>query len=602
MTIGTGRLIERGAGCRRDDEWRPWTATPHARGANQNRCSGTPPGELLNPTGRPTDRTEMSTQSDAVAAQGDDGGAVSGAKRPRVYHLVSVRREGLDVGDEGWQDVGLRIDLDLGEEHGIRWEIADDNFDDIEYQLTAYDFSATAVAEWSAIVQERMQATMVRAPAVDPNRYFTADGKLVKAALEADLMFDGSAFHVGADRRLWRYAHGVYVPDGEDQLRARVRYFMGGRFSKHYANEMLAYVEAETVAKPLSASPDHGTINFTNTMIDWTNGATVPHDPKLKSTVQLPVAYRPEMDCPRIDEFIEGVFPEDAHEFAYELIGYFMMPSNPLKKSFLLRGPTNTGKSTFLSLLKVFLGARNCAAVPLQYLEYERWGGASLFGKLANIVGEMNDKSIESSALFKQIVGNDVIQAEHKNKPVFEFQPFVKMIFSANRPPMTRDQSNAFFERWIIIPFESVYEIQPTAESVRKADVNLTGKLWHPSELSGLANRAVAGLRRLMERGYFATPQSVKAETERYKLTADSVLAFLTETREKGDIMKDAEPLSEMYSAYTHWCRDSGRRELSRVNFVAQIEELFHVREYRLTGSGGSARIWGWKRSEGAQP
>jgi phage/plasmid-associated DNA primase len=43
--------------------------------------------------------------------------------------------------------------------------------------------------------------------------------------------------------------------------------------------------------------------------------------------------------------------------------------------------------------------------------------------------------------------------------------PFVKMIFSANRPPMTRDQSNAFFERWIIIPFETVYEIQPTAAS-----------------------------------------------------------------------------------------------------------------------------------------
>jgi hypothetical protein len=42
---------------------------------------------------------------------------------------------------------------------------------------------------------------------------------------------------------------------------------------------------------------------------------------------------------------------------------------------------------------------------------------------------------------------------------------------------------------------------------------------------------------------------------------------------------------------YTHWCRDSGRRELSRVNFVAQIEELFHTREYRITGPGGSARV-----------
>jgi len=358
---------------------------------------------------------------------------------------------------------------------------------------------------------------------------------------------------------------------------------------------MLAYIEAGSTANPLPATPDRGIVNFTNLMLDWTNMTEIEHDPKYRSTVQLPVAWRPGNDCPKIDGFLRGVFPEDAHEFAYELIGYFMMPSNPLKKSFLLRGPTNTGKSTLLSLLKTFLGPRNCASVPLQYLESERWGGASLYGKLANIVGEMNDKSIETSALFKQIVGNDTIQAEFKNKPLFDYQPFVKMIFSANRAPMTPDQSNAFFERWLIIPFENVFEIQPVEGSgARKADVELVGKLWTPYELSGLANQAIKGLGRLMKRGHFDTPASVKAETDRYKLTADSVLSFMNETRAPGDPMKDGERLSEMYFAYKMWCRDAGRRELSRPNFVAQIEELFPQSRYRFTGSGGTQMIWGW--------
>jgi P4 family phage/plasmid primase-like protien len=338
-------------------------------------------------------------------------------------------------------------------------------------------------------------------------------------------------------------------------------------------------------------------INFANTILDWTNGQPIAQEPNLKSTVQLPVAWRPEMACPQIDAFLHGVFPKDAANFAYELIGYFMIPSNPLKKSFLLRGPTNTGKSTFLSLLKTFLGPRNCASIPLQYLEGERWGAASLYGKLANIVGEMNDRSIETSALFKQIVGNDSIMAEHKNRPLFEFTPFCKMIFSANRPPMTRDQSNAFFERWLIIPFEQVYAIHPDGEA-RAADTQLSAKLWHPAELSGLANRAVDGLRRVRERGWrFEVPASIAAETERYRLTADSVASFLGEMREKGDPMADTERLSELYRDYSFWCRDSGRRELSRVNFVAQIEELFQPPEYRLTGSGGTRMIWGWKRA-----
>jgi hypothetical protein len=66
--------------------------------------------------------------------------------------------------------------------------------------------------------------------------------------------------------------------------------------------------------------------------------------------------------------------------------------------------------------------------------------------------------------------------------------------------------------------------------------------------------------------------------------------------------MEDSERLSEMYSAYSYWCRDSGRRELSRVNFVAQVEELFHSREYRITGSGGTRMVWGWKRPEASEP
>ncbi len=545
----------------------------------------------------------MSAESDSVPEQPDDSASVSTAERPRVYHIRPDRREGVEVGENEWMDLGLRIDLDLVEELGVRWEIADDNFDDIEYQYPGYDFSATALTEWSEIVEQRVRQSTAKAPTVDPNRYFTADGKFIKSALKADLQFDGTVFSVGHDKRLWRYKGGGYIPDGEAQLRARVRYFMGDRFSKHYANEMLAYVEAETVAKPLPDAPDRGIINFANTMLDWTSGETLPHDPKLKSTLQLPVAWRPEMSCPQIDAFIRGVFPKDAADFAYELVGYFTMPSNPLKKSFLLRGPTNTGKSTFLSLLRIFLGPRNCAAVPLQYLENERWGGAALYSKLANIVGEMNDRSIETSALFKQVVGGtDTIFAEHKNKPTFEFMPFCKFLFSANRPPMTRDQSNAYFERWVIIPFETVYDIQPTAEA-RRADTELSSKLWHPAELSGLANRAVAGLRRLMQRGHFDIPASVKAETDRYKLTADSVLSFLTETRGKGDIDKDSELLSEMYKGYKNWCRDSGRYELSRTNFLAQVEELFvEGRDYRRSGSGGTKRLWGWKRLAASEP
>jgi phage/plasmid-associated DNA primase len=32
--------------------------------------------------------------------------------------------------------------------------------------------------------------------------------------------------------------------------------------------------------------------------------------------------------------------------------------------------------------------------------------------------------------------------------------PFATMIFSANEPPASSDQTDAYFDRWIMLPFE----------------------------------------------------------------------------------------------------------------------------------------------------
>jgi hypothetical protein len=86
------------------------------------------------------------------------------AERPRVYHIHPDRRAWVDIEPGVYEDLGLRVHLDVGEEQDVIEEIVDDGFDDIEYQLPAYEFSATALAEWTSIVEERLRAQAAKAP------------------------------------------------------------------------------------------------------------------------------------------------------------------------------------------------------------------------------------------------------------------------------------------------------------------------------------------------------------------------------------------------------------------------------------------------------
>jgi phage/plasmid-associated DNA primase len=42
-----------------------------------------------------------------------------------------------------------------------------------------------------------------------------------------------------------------------------------------------------------------------------------------------------------------------------------------------------------------------------------------------------------------------------KYRDPFEFTPFARLLFSANRLPASNDASQAFFDRWLIVPFAS---------------------------------------------------------------------------------------------------------------------------------------------------
>ncbi|MFZ1177387.1 MAG: phage/plasmid primase, P4 family [Mycobacterium sp.] len=166
--------------------------------------------------------------------------------------------------------------------------------------------------------------------------------------------------------------------------------------------------------------PDH--INTLNAMVDWRTGALLPHSPDYLSTVQLPVEYDEKAECPAFETFLTQVLPPDCYTptedspqgFIWELIGYTMYSGNPLHIAILLRGIGRNGKGTLIRVLKALLGGNNTSAVGLHDLTENRFRTATLYGKLANLAGDLDSKWINNTAAFKAITGGDTVQAEEK--------------------------------------------------------------------------------------------------------------------------------------------------------------------------------------------
>src|SRR5207244_5349 len=203
-----------------------------------------------------------------------------------------------------------------------------------------------------------------------------------------------------------------------------------------------------------TSQPSLDVLNVANGLLHWPSGKLDPHTPAFLSTAQIPVAWNPDATCPVVSQFLADILPDDAVQFVIEIIGYALYADNPFAKAVQLLGPGGNGKSKLLHLIRTLVGPKNVAAVPLQAFAENRFAAASLFEKLANICGDLDARAIKRTDHFKMMTGGDPMHAEHKYMHPFTFTSYALPIFSANEAPISSDQSDAWFDRWLVIPLE----------------------------------------------------------------------------------------------------------------------------------------------------
>ena len=301
-------------------------------------------------------------------------------------------------------------------------------------------------------------------------------------------------------------------------------------------------------------------------------------------TVQLPVAYDANADAPRFRQFLGEIFSGDYDgaqkaQAVLEMMGYSMLRSCAFERFVILIGAGANGKSVLLKVLTALIGQSNVSAVcPSQF--DNRFQRAHMHGKLANIISELSENGELADATLKAVVSGEIIAAEHKFQPPFDFRPYCTCWFGTNHMPQTRDFSDAIYRRAIVLAFNRKFE-------GAACDPHLSDKLI--GELPGIFNMALDAIAGAIGRKAFTDPPSSIEFKKHWRLESDQVAQFIEECCE---LSADYESSSHgIYNRYQQWAKESGNlRPLNRKNFTGRLKR-FGVDPHK--GTGGKRMLHG---------
>jgi len=284
---------------------------------------------------------------------------------------------------------------------------------------------------------------------------------------------------------------------------------------------------------------------------------------------QLPFEYDPKAKAPLFEAYLNKVLPDvERQKVLAEYLGFVFIKhgSNALKeeKALILYGTGANGKSVFFEIVNALLGTQNISSYSLQSLTDDKgYQRAKLANTLVNYGSEINGK-LEAS-IFKQLVSGEPVDARLPYGQPFILKQYAKLIFNCNELPKDVEHTNAYFRRFLIIPFDVTIPPQ-------EQDKNLHTKIIE-SELSGVFNWVLEGLNRLLEQKQFSKCDAAQNAVEQYKLESNSVQMFLSENEYKPD-SENYKLIKDLYIEYKAFCIEDGMTPFKKSNFIKQLRSL----------------------------
>jgi len=320
-----------------------------------------------------------------------------------------------------------------------------------------------------------------------------------------------------------------------------------------------------------------------NGLINVGTGEITPLVARLFCTWGLDFAYDANAPTPGAWlAFLRQLWPDDQQSIdtLQEIFGLALTADTRYHKIFMLCGPKRGGKGTIGRVLTAMLGKGNVASPTLAGLA-TNFGLQCLIDKPVAIISDARlsgrvDQAVVVERLLS-ISGEDAQTIDRKHREPITLTLPTRFLVLTNELPRLNDSSGAMASRFIILKL--------TESFLGREDHGLTARLL--TELSGILNWSIAGLRRLEMRGRFVQPESAAEDMLELETLGSPVAAFVNEccTVAPGRTIT----VKGLFGAWQDWCKDAGRDHTwDRTVFARNLRAAFPGIVTKQRRDGGS--------------
>ena len=299
------------------------------------------------------------------------------------------------------------------------------------------------------------------------------------------------------------------------------------------------------------------------------------------------VKFNPKATCPKYDAALRETFKklpdcDDVMRHFYEIIGYILHPEKRPAQFFLFRGHGSDGKTTQMKIISALLGD----AVLPESIERFATGNfadshatSSLVGKLLVYDDDLDKNFTLPDGTMKKLAEDGLITANPKGAQPFTFTKICTVVMCCNGVPKTKDMSRGIRRRAQVVPFTRGFGYDDE-DNENTVNLNIADEIIE-TELPGILNKALEGLKRLKQRGYFKEPQSCLDAKNAWLDCANPVAGFI---RDRVDITKhyttDKIPFNDLYSKFVDYCAE---QNILRVPTKIQFKETLNELQFKIS-------------------
>jgi putative DNA primase/helicase len=323
-------------------------------------------------------------------------------------------------------------------------------------------------------------------------------------------------------------------------------------------------------------------LNCANGTVDLRTGQIRPHNPADMLTHCLDLPYLPDAQCPQFTAMAYRMCGCDREVFWYllKLLGYSLIGDNRQQKIVFISGPTGSGKSQVLYIVRSVLGALAHES-QAELITLSRHGRNartenSIRGKRLVTITETSAFMTIDEGQLKRITGEPVISVDqHYSKTELKTRVSWLIAIATNQMPSLVNYDAAMRRRIIVVP--SGDTIPDELMDDRIAERVLA------SEREGILALLIRAAGEYFRTG-LAMPLAVRLSTDQYAAEQNTVSNFLADATTPNAVCHI--PQTELWQEYQRWSRGEGK--LGRNEFYEALKM-----QPGLSWDEVSRRYWG---------